>query len=71
MTDPAMSSQLQSALYKLRKYGDVLRCDDGFYRYPGKYWSISPGEMATLVRLGLARVDRVGESSFARAVARR
>lgn len=72
MNRPAviMSSSLASALYKLQKYGEIMRCEDGYYRVPHKHWTISGKQMRDLVVLGHARVDTVGESVFAVALRR-
>jgi hypothetical protein len=59
------SPTLQNALYRLEKHGELLLGADGFYRVPGKYWSMDSKTIARLVALGRCRVDVVGGSTFA------
>lgn len=56
---------LKSALNRMEKYGEVRRDDDGYFRAPGKYWTITCKEMAALEARGCVRVDQVGETTFA------
>ena len=65
-----LSSQLRNTLYRLEKYGWLMLESDGLYRAPGAYWSIEPHKIQQLVAMNLARIDVVGESTFAMAVPR-
>lgn len=67
MTDLA-SCQLQNALYRLEKYGELKLDGDGYFRVAGSYWSLEPKKVRQLVALGLCRIDVVGDSTFAVAV---
>lgn len=64
---PKMSSQLESALHKVLKYGELKLDADGVFRAPvrGKYWTITMAEMKRLADFGVVRIDRIGESTFA------
>lgn len=54
-----------SALNRMEKHGEVKRDEDGYFRAPGKYWTITCREMHILELRGCVRVDQVGESTFA------
>jgi len=64
---PRMSSQLESAAYRVRLYGELKQDADGLYRAPvrGKFWTITPIEMKRLAELRVVRIDRIGQSTFA------
>lgn len=62
---PTLSGSDKAALYRLQKYGEVKRDDEGRFSVPGKYWSIDMKQMARLEEFGLCRIDAVGGSIFA------
>jgi hypothetical protein len=64
-----MDGQLIHARDVLRKYGEMILCQDGFYRATTfAYSSIRRNQLNKLVERGECRIDAVGESVFATAI---
>ncbi len=63
-----LSTYDQHTYNKLKKHGDLILREDGYFGTQGSFWSISFAKMQRLVRLKVARIDRVGQSTFARLV---
>lgn len=60
-----MNSYIDSARYKLEKYGEIRLDETGHYSVPHKFWTITPKQMAAAASAGHCRIDTVGESTFA------
>jgi hypothetical protein len=61
----ALSGADKSALYRLKKYGELKIDDEGVFSVPGKYWSITLKQMDRLEHMGLCKIQCVGQSVFA------
>lgn len=64
----ALSTYDQNTYNKLKKHGDLILREDGYFGTQLSFWSISFAKMQRLVRLKVARIDRVGQSTLARLV---
>ena len=61
---PKLSGQDLRAIYGLQKRGELILRDGYFVNALG-YGGVEEARMQRLARLGYARIDRVGETTFA------
>jgi hypothetical protein len=50
---------------RLKQFGQLIKGDDGDFGTGSRDWRMPPARIANLVSHGLARIEKIGNSTFA------